>query len=181
MGAALKAELSNAAWLLACRADLDGDERGDLVRRSLDNELDEARDRVLLLLSFRYARQTVLSARTVLRYGSHDQRAQALEAVDNLLPRRLREAVVPLFEDLSLPDRLERMARVFPQETTGAGERLAQMIEAPTGGLSSWSRACAVYAGVGRGSRLASAIRGAVQTQDPLVRETALGVIEPAG
>jgi ATP:ADP antiporter, AAA family len=172
--AALEAELSNAAWLLACLRDLGVRDAVDLSASALRNDYSETRDRVLLLLSFVHPSRTFLNARALLLGGSVRQRAKALETVDNLLAPVWRATVLPLLDDVPDAERLARLQRTYPQSVRSVIERLSELIFTAPSGISSWSRACAVYEAARFGAPgLLGALDAATRHPDALVRETA--------
>jgi hypothetical protein len=93
-----------------------------------------------------------------------------VEAVDNLLPRALAGEVVPLLDDLSVRERLQRMGAVVAQQG------LAELIRGSGYAVSHWTRACAVYEGARLDGDLRAAVLAAASDPVPLVRETAQGV-----
>jgi len=128
---------------------------------------------MLLLLSFLYDRTTILDARVAFSHGSSDQRAQATEAIDTLLPREMALRVLPVLDDVGIPGRAARMSRAPAEEASGDLQVL-EIVERPPAGVSSWSVACAIYEGARwLGARAAASVRVSASRGDALVRETA--------
>jgi HEAT repeat protein len=74
----------------------------ELLDRALKWELEQTRQRVLLILALLYDRKTLAKIKENLLYGSHDHRANALELLEHVLPNQTALKILPLFEDSTL-------------------------------------------------------------------------------
>ena len=72
----IRSEIEEAAWELGLLRDLGTDSEFDALRDSLTDEVEQNRERVLLLLSFLYDARTVLSARGAERARSSKELVQ---------------------------------------------------------------------------------------------------------
>lgn len=138
----METEVSLAAWLLACQVDLGQGEETAFLREAITDQQASCRDRILLLLSFLYDPEVVLRARTHLQREDPSKQAYALEILDVLLPRNVKEMVFPLVEGLDPNQRLQRLSSLFPQPRLGLQARL-QNIQAVAGRGNSWMKICA--------------------------------------
>jgi ATP/ADP translocase/HEAT repeat protein len=135
-----------ATLLLAATDDL---QRAGLIEKSpllraLEIEVRRTREEIFLLLCLAYPAGGVASAWPHLESGATAKRVLALESLDQLLPRRLKEVVFALVDELPQATRLQRLASAFPQETLSLQERLRMLLE-HTDWLSLWTRACVLY------------------------------------
>lgn len=120
-----------------------------LVSRALRRELAASRERILLLLSFLYDADAMHAARASYASGSTERRAIALELLDNTLPASVRAQVIPLFDDIAPKQALEEMpADVTLDETDPQGRknRLIDLVDPKRMNVTSWTRACALWA-----------------------------------
>jgi AAA family ATP:ADP antiporter len=141
-------EVANAAWTLAALGDMGDDEPLSLLKAALNRKLERHRDQLFLLLSFIYDAQSVMIARDTLYLarGSGEKRAYALEMIDTLISQELKEILLPLLDDLSLAERLYRLSDPFPQQSLGQIQRLQEIIIRSDMGLTSWIKACTLWA-----------------------------------
>jgi hypothetical protein len=169
----IRAEAAQAAGLLAALADLGAAESLRSLAGALRYQLDQARRRLILLLSFVYDPRAVLQASNNLAAPSEHKRAYALEVLDLLLPAEVKSVVFPVLEDLAAEESLGRLAAAFPQIRLGSQARLQAIVADPEA-YAPWVRACAVAA-LARDldGEARAVLASALQAADPLVRETA--------
>lgn len=154
--------------------DQDNDSLAPLLA-ALKLEMERTRSRVLLRLSFLFDAGTILNAGRALQSGLKDQIAYAIEALDVLLPRNLKGAVMPLFAPMSDRERLQQLGKQHPQEPAPLESHLAAIVEQKALWSSAWPRACALYAIAGMPDPiLEQVIKTGLVDPDPLVRETAV-------
>jgi AAA family ATP:ADP antiporter len=110
--------------------------------------------------------------------GIHDagndaarRRGNAVELLDNLLDRHVKERFLPLVEELPRPDRLKQVETLYPAPTTPPD----QVLRALATDELAWVRACATWCLAESGFTDRDALlEAAVGDASPLVREIAL-------
>jgi hypothetical protein len=110
--------------------------------------------------------------------GIHDagndaarRRGNAVELLDNLLDRHVKERFLPLVEELPRPERLKQVEALYPAPTTPPD----QVLRALTADDIAWVRACATWCLAESGFADRDALlEAAVADPSPLVREVAL-------
>lgn len=170
----LRQEVSDLAWSLGIALDLGGDASCELLTRALNYEMTLTRHRCFLLLSFLYDARTVLRAEENLNHSSAQQRAYALEALDEIIARDLRNLVFPLLEWSRPADCYVALSEMFPQRRGGRLGRLREMLTDENRWVSPWARASAIYALAELGHGDDPVILPALESPDPVVRETAM-------
>ena len=132
-----------------------------LVARALTEKRREARENVFLLLALCHDPKDVADASAGLDSRERRIRATALELLDNILERGLKERVLRMVDD-SRAD-----AQGNPADPT---EALMALVE----GTDPWLRACAVFAlPTGRLNGGRDVLEAACHDPDPVVRDTA--------
>ena len=171
----IAAEAADVAWTLAVMLDLADDPRLRALRSALEREVEAARQRIFLLLSFLHDPTAILRARDNLAHESKERRAYALEILDVTLDRETRHLVLPLVEDLTLAQRSAGLAERFPQAPADIHERLQQLVALRAEWIAPWTRACAIYSLVVVGLPApAEGLEAALEAGgDPIVRDTA--------
>jgi len=128
----LNQEISHASEVIAAVNDLrDTDE--ELLNAALLQELEQARHRVFLLLSFLYDADTVMKIQSNFS-GSAALRDMALELLETKVSKHHFGAVLPV---LTSPDATHEL---------GAAERIRHILFSDYFWTSSWTRACAIEA-----------------------------------
>lgn len=168
-------EISDAVWVLAVMLDIPEESASSSVRRALHYELDERKKRIFLLLSSIHPRRVIEKARQDLMSGVRERRTNAMEVLDNILPREIKVILLPLLDDISDRDRLERLRFRFPQKRLAARARIEEIIGHPPGQLLGWTRACAVFmASYDPSGGWTQIFESAAADPEPIVTETAV-------
>ncbi len=169
---AIKLEIEPMVWACAAQTDLGNSERTALLSGALDQFCTQTRDRVLLLLSFAFDAYSILRVRDSLLAGSSSYLPYALEILDTQLPAKWKPMILPLIENLSAQERLQRLAILFPQAHESSEQRLWALIASME--FTKWIRGCAIHAaGELRASACYELIQDASGESDPFIRETA--------
>ncbi|MGM0576539.1 MAG: HEAT repeat domain-containing protein [Myxococcota bacterium] len=186
-------ELRRAAWCLTTRKDLRRLTRKvPVLDGALAQEVDDLRERILYLLGFLFRDADLASVRRQLRSADAGQQAVALEVLDNLLSQDLKRRVLPLFDEhaeekppreLPAPGQARRLPLGRRQHPSVA-DRLRAIIEEQGAPLSSWTRACALYAVAEAGmTSLVEVALDHLGSRSELVREMAVfavAALDPA-
>ncbi|MGI8828070.1 MAG: HEAT repeat domain-containing protein [Chloroflexota bacterium] len=176
----IMAEVCECYKLSVWHADLQAGAEDALVCEALLARVERALDRIFSLLELRYPGHGLTRTRQTLRTDDSGARAMAAELLDSLLEHRLAELVLPLVE--ATPERVVEIAGSrlgVPRRS--ARERLAEL----AGSDDPWLRTCAIARiGTLGDTRLAPLAAAALDSDDPLVCEAALGactrLLEPA-
>ena len=165
-------ECSRAVNLLGAQQDL-GADCGEALRRALEADVRHHLDNMLLLCSFLYPDKGIADARTHLEIQATPQQSLAIEILDNLLPRELKEMIFPFVEQLPLEVRLQRLTAVEARRGLSSLERLKQLA-GDAAEISNWTRTCALYE-IGRTERreLMTVVAGQLAHPEALIKETA--------
>jgi hypothetical protein len=97
------------------------------LSRALEDKRERAVDAVFTLLALVHPPADIDAARGALKSSDPLARANAVEYVDNLLPRSLRSRILVLIEDIPDEERFERGASIYRTAARGAPEILAEL------------------------------------------------------
>jgi HEAT repeat protein len=146
-----------------------------LLASALSEKIALAEHRVFLLLGVLYPD----AGMERIYEGIHDasaadaprRRANAVELLDNLLDRSLKNTFLPLFDDLPRADRLKLIAGFIELPKLDAEQVILALCRDET----AWVRSCAVwYAGQVRHAAALGPMLEAASDASPVVREAAL-------
>jgi HEAT repeat protein len=188
----IEAEVMDAVWTSAVTEDL-GLKETSFLRTALDNEIQQNRKRIFLLLSFLYPARSkaILQANDILLYSKSDERAKrdyAMEIIDETVSKKERAFLVPLIEKLSPQERLLRLEYRFPHDTASSVQRLTEIIQRAEGTITPLTKVYILYL-VGEMSytlnlvgkisldKLIRYIIPNLQADHPVIRETALSTL----
>ena len=165
---AVQAEVENAAWTMNTLQEVKGI-GAELLRGALQKEFEQTIERIFYWLSFIYPDAMRIKANL-------DQRAYALEAIDQMLHKDLKPLIMPLLDDLSDEERLQQLSVYYPQRKISAAERIRQILKQQRRWFDPWLRATAVYTATKL--EMEQDIIPLVNDPDPLVAETALWALK---
>ncbi len=144
--ARIAVEVEEAAVLAAARADVASAKGCDLLHAALDRELRRSRDLVLGLVSLVTPAQPILWARRHLAGEDEEKRAYALEVVETLCPKGIRDVLLPLLESNDSAETLRRLSSARSPARSSAAERLDALAAGSHPGGTAWIAFCARHA-----------------------------------
>lgn len=143
----VETEAHSIAWTCAALRDLSPHQTGNPLPLALNQHLTQARQRLLLLLSFLLDRRSILAASEALASEESSNAAYAVEIIESQLPSGWSRFVLPALNLSNPADVLLGLAPLYPQPVQPAEARLQAIIDSsPPGGFTPWVRACAGYA-----------------------------------
>ena len=102
---------------------------GSLLGRAMREEIDNERKRLFALLSLMHPWREIHAAGWAIETGEQGHRASAVEYLDNLLSRRVRQHAMPVIEQLTIDDRGQRLdGTIVGAERGGVDEVLSSLI-----------------------------------------------------
>jgi cyclic nucleotide-binding protein len=176
--ALLRQEAQDAAYVVAAACDLPEQPVWHPLKQALRSELRRARQRCFELLTFVYDREAVLRARDNVASRARDKRAYAVEVLDVMLDGALKGFLLPLLDERPDEQCREALAQHFPQPQRSPKERVRELLARPERSLRAWTRACAARAAAELFMRELLGELLALQTADPLLRQTVAAAVE---
>ncbi len=117
---------------------------GDLMRRALDDLLDDAQQRIFLLMRFLYSAGAIQAAAFNLQSASTESNARGLEILDNTLDIRSKQAVLCVLEPGKPRSKLRELSEFVDYQPLPPSERLRTLLELRHF-LSDWALACCFH------------------------------------
>jgi hypothetical protein len=130
--------------ILASLVDISGPQEAQNIQQALLQEMEEKKEHVFLLLSLLYDSKTISHIRGHIESQDTNAKIYALEISDMIISDEIKVLFFPIFEDLSIHDRLNRFSLQFPQEKLTLFERLADIINKDCSKINRWTKACAI-------------------------------------
>ena len=178
--AAILTEIHSHFGLYVLREELNAGGEDPLLSDTLRERMGQTLDRVFFLLEVCYPGHKLERARQALDTPEGNTRSMAIELLDTVLERQLKDPLIALLE--APAERVVEIARIqlsiplrFP------ADRLGELAES----ADPWLRACAIYRiGTLRISHLTTRVKAGLESDDSLVCEVALAacrhLLEPA-
>ncbi|CAA9288241.1 MAG: hypothetical protein AVDCRST_MAG26-3899 [uncultured Chloroflexia bacterium] len=167
---AMLAEIHDYYRVMVMREDLNAEHEDLLLGDTLRERMSRSLDRVISLLAILHPRENVGRLRHVLAMREEKARALAVELLDNLAERPVKELLVPIVE-APVRELVEIGQKRIGIERRSATEHLHDLAQHG----DPWLRACAIFRiGVSKCNELAGVVTDALEADDALVREAAL-------
>ncbi len=98
--AQVKNEAADVRMLFSALREIESKEEMSLAAQAIRIELKHARERLFFLLSFIHDRKAILNARRIINQRNEAKLPYAIETLDTILPRGIKEIVLPLAEEM---------------------------------------------------------------------------------
>ncbi len=174
----LDIEMSKTLWNLAALEELTEEDYYVLVKEALREEIRENYDHITLLLSLLYEPESVQLVRTNVEVGSPDSIQYALELLDLFVEQDLKPKLIPLMDDSSVQDKLEKLQVYFPRENYNPIQTINYILNRDFNYNNRWTKVCATHATAYIPDfRVSRGLISQMFNQDKLLQETAAWVV----
>jgi len=174
----LDIEMSKTLWNLAALEELPEESYFLLVRDALKEEIRENYDHLTLLLSLLYEPESVQLVRTNVEVGSPDSIQYALELLDLFVEQDLKPKLIPLFDDSSVQDKLEKLQIYFPRENYTPIQTINYILNRDFNYNNRWTKVCALHSTAYIPDfRVSRGLVSQMFNRDKLLQETAAWVV----
>lgn len=127
---------SNIIWLYACINEIESQKNTLKLIQAIDLEREANYEILFKLLSFIYQPATIDLIKTNL---IGENIIFALEIVDNFIQQDIKQLIIPLFDSISIGQRLKKMHEFFPQEKMKFTDRLRDIVVAEYDKVDLWT------------------------------------------
>jgi len=131
-------------WIMASLTDIGGSLESMNIQDSLIREMEEKKENIFLLLSLLYDAKTIQHIRENIESPDKNAKIYALEVCDMTVSEEIKVLFLPLFEDISILERLNRFSVKFPQEKLTLHERLKDIVNKDYSKINVWTKGCAI-------------------------------------
>jgi len=118
-----------------------GEGKSNLLLKALRERLDQNLQIIFKLLGIQYSQRDMEAAYVALKSTKPDQRASAIEFLDNILDKNLKPMILPLLEESSSEKLVLRAHRLFGIQALSRFEALRLILRRG----DRWLSACALH------------------------------------
>jgi len=174
----LDVEMGKTIWNLAAVDELPDDEHFLQLKDALREEIVENYEQISLLMSLLYDPQSVQLVKDNVESGTPDGIAYALELMELFVDADLKPKLYPIFDDMSVKDKLEVLQTYFPRESYNPVQVVNYIINRDFNYNNRWSKVCAVHASAYVSDfRISRGLVSQMFNQDKLLQETSAWVV----
>ncbi len=174
----LDTEMSKTLWNIAALDELPEEPIYEYLRDALREEIRDNYEHLTLLLSLLYDPESVQLVKENVEVGTPDSIQYALELLDLFVDNDLKPKLIPLLDDSSTEDKLEKLQIYFPRESYNPVQTINYILNRDFNFNNRWTKACAVHVtAYVDGFRVSRGLISQMFNQDKLLQETTAWVI----
>ncbi len=174
----LDVEMSKTLWNLAALEELPEENHFIFLRDALKEEIRDNYDQITLLLSLIYDPNSVQLVKENIESDSADGTTYALELLDLFVDPDLKPKLIPLLDDDTTHEKLEKLQTYFPRESYNPVQVINYILNRDFNFNNRWTKLCAVHAtAYVQDFRISRGLIAQMFNKDKLLQETAAWVI----
>lgn len=171
-------EMSKTLWNLAALAELPEERHFSFLKEALREEIRDNYDHISLLLSLIYDPESVQLVKENVEAGTPNSVQYAIELLDLFVDQDLKPKLIPLLDDTSTADKLEKLQLFFPRENYNPVQVINYILNRDFNYNNRWTKVCAVYASAYMSDfRVSRGLISQMFNTDKLLQETTAWVI----
>jgi HEAT repeat protein len=171
-------EMSKTLWNLAALSELPQDNHFSFLKEALQEEIRDNYDHISLLLSLLYDPESVQLVKENVEAGTPNSIQYAIELLDLFVDQDMKPKLIPLLDDTSTVDKLEKLQLFFPRENYNPVQVINYILNRDFNYNNRWTKACAVHAAAYMPDfRVSRGLISQMFNSDKLLQETTAWVI----
>lgn len=131
-------------WLIASLHDLAEESMSFELKLSLLSEEEFLKEYLFKILALIYDENSIDNIRRNIENKDANMRIYAMEIADMTMSAEIKEIFIPIFEDLTLSEKLQKLRFRFPQPEYSVYERCLEIINSAYWNSNRYTKACAL-------------------------------------
>jgi ATP:ADP antiporter, AAA family len=142
---AIEADISDIRWNLSAIQEIDAKDFGDGIKQALRWEIQNDIDHIYMLLAMIYDTRSIQLVKENIESGTADGITYAIELLDVFLADQLKQRVIPILDDLTDIERINRLEDFFPRVKLDSKLVLKFIINRDFTQSNRWTKACVIH------------------------------------
>lgn len=142
---AIEADIADIRWNLSAIQEIDDDGFNGQVKTSLRWEVQNDIEHIYMLLAMLYDTHSIQLVKENIDSGTADSITYAIELLDVFLGDQLKQRVIPVLDDLSDTERINRLDNFFPRVKLDSKLVLKFIINRDFTQSNRWTKACVIF------------------------------------
>jgi len=138
-------EMALSTWKIAALVEINENINPTPLRDAILEEIDLNDENIFMLLSLIYQQASVKLVEENIKSRTVEGVLYAIELLDVFIDDELKPMLVPMLDQISIADKLERLQVHFPRETYDSKAILFHLINKDYNEINRWTKACAIY------------------------------------
>ncbi len=142
---AIEADVADIRWNLSAIQEIDDDGFNDQVKISLRWEVQNDIEHIYMLLAMLYDTRSIQLVKENIDSGTADSITYAIELLDVFLSDQLKQRVIPVLDDLTDTERINRLDNFYPRVKLDSKLVLKFIINRDFTQSNRWTKACVIF------------------------------------
>jgi hypothetical protein len=142
---AIEADIADIRWNLSAIQEVDDDGFNDQVKTALRWEVQSDIEHIYMLLAMLYDTHSIQLVKENIDSGTPDSITYAIELLDVFLAEQLKQRVIPVLDDLSDTERINRLDNYYPRVKLDSKLVLKFIINRDFTQSNRWTKACVIF------------------------------------
>ena len=142
---AIEADIADIRWNLSAIQEIDDVGFNDQVKTSLRWEVQNDIEHIYMLLAMLYDTRSIQLVKENIDSGTADSITYAIELLDVFLADQLKQRVIPVLDDLTDTERINRLENFFPRIKLDSKLVLKFIINRDFTQSNRWTKACVIF------------------------------------
>lgn len=112
---AIESDVADIAWNLAASDEIGNSENSELVKKALAEEVQNDIEHVYTLLAMLYDTRSIQLVKENIESGTAEGITYAIELLDVFLSEQLKQRVIPVLDDVSNSEKVNRLQMFYPR------------------------------------------------------------------
>ncbi len=171
---AIESDIADITWNLGAIQELGDEEVSAVVRRALNREIQNDIEHIYMLLAMLYDTRSIQLVKENIESGTAEGVTYAIELLDVFLSEQLKQRVIPVLDDISISEKLNRLEIFYPRVQLDDKLVLKFLINREFTQSNRWTKAVVIHQiGVLRIEDFTLDLIAQLFNPDFLIRETA--------
>ncbi|MDQ2656817.1 MAG: cyclic nucleotide-binding domain-containing protein, partial [Bacteroidota bacterium] len=142
---AIEADIADIRWNLSAIQEIDEDQFNSQMKTSLRWEVQSDIEHIYMLLAMLYDTRSIQLVKENIDSGTADSITYAIELLDVFLAEQLKQRVLPVLDDLTETERINRLDNFFPRVKLDSKLVLKFIINRDFTQSNRWTKACVIF------------------------------------
>ena len=142
---AIEADVADIRWNLSAIQEIGDDGFNDQVKTSLRWEVQNDIEHIYMLLAMLYDTRSIQLVKENIDSGTADSITYAIELLDVFLSDQLKQRVIPVLDDLTDTERVNRLDDFYPRVKLDSKLVLKFIINRDFTQSNRWTKACVIF------------------------------------
>jgi ATP:ADP antiporter, AAA family len=142
---AIETDIADISWNLSAIQEIGNEGFGEAIKASLRSEIHHDIEHIYMLLTMLYDTRSIQLVKENIDSGTTEGITYAIELLDVFLSEQLKQRVIPLLDDLTDSERINRLEYFYPRVKLDSKLVLKFLINRDFTQCNRWTKSCVIF------------------------------------